>query len=871
MLGTNLSRRSRFSGGSMSAAATTGNSATYLARPRLPLRSYLKPKSTTNLLNFDQTGYGRSRRFKPRKLNGFQKIDTTKKKPTDYTEMAYREAVSKLKYLLAESYTPRILPRKFGRSRDNYQDSNPRINESEEDTDDRSVLSNSSRTKEFNGNLPPRASPYLPQPKNIHLAKACSNLVLSAGDQQGAPPELASFIERQEEYIEQLERESQYCRDELTNLLGKVREVVAENDALHDKNKNGFLKSVLDEYRNSEEENKDPEEYKSHGNTLDSKGKRVKLQKVLEGPSIMFESRISELEAQLTQAKVELRKAQEENQSNIKRLAESGATPGSSEMKSQLEQALRDKREIEGKLEDLQRSLILAREKESDTAQKAKRALDIVEQAQFEKTQAEAEIRRLRDELDRQHEKLREAAQEANRRVADERHQVERRYSQQVEQLSADIASHWDAASKSQLESEKQRRELADLRRDLAQKQALIDDLKKELQNKISSLQSDLSQAVAEKDAAEQEVSAATLSAERSERQARHDQSRLQAEINSYKQRLERADADLVHCRRENLRLSEQIASLEKEIGMNKMIHSEAVPLTGGSSARPENEKELTSMIMNMESKHAATVATLEDAMANQASLVSQLTAECQSLTHRLEANSQRHKEEMDSLQTNIMYLSSKIQDKLNNDKGVSEKLGQEAQMYNKGIANLSERTSEPQEVQSIISKKDPTKEDAQRFNERLKNPENEQYTVSRNQEELDSENDVQSGHVQQEQCESENQQQELSSDVLENVNQEGYDSQNVMQYDQQEDQNLDPAYNEQMYQYDQYDPSQYEGQQYVEDDQYKAEVGYQDGQYNEQEYQNYPNNYVEKQSTELRETEQSSEEPALAEAPTTN
>lgn len=40
--------------------------------------------------------------------------------------------------------------------------------------------------------------------------------------------------------------------------------------------------------------------------------------------------------------------------------------------------------------------------------------------------------------------------------------------------------------------------------------------------------------------------------------------------IQSLRQRLDRADADLVHSRRENLRLSEQISNLEKEVKSNK-------------------------------------------------------------------------------------------------------------------------------------------------------------------------------------------------------------------------------------------------------------------------------------------------------------
>lgn len=38
--------------------------------------------------------------------------------------------------------------------------------------------------------------------------------------------ELKTFIERQEDYIEQLEKESQFCKDELKNMLEKVREVL---------------------------------------------------------------------------------------------------------------------------------------------------------------------------------------------------------------------------------------------------------------------------------------------------------------------------------------------------------------------------------------------------------------------------------------------------------------------------------------------------------------------------------------------------------------------------------------------------------------------------------------------------------------------
>lgn len=142
----------------------------------------------------------------------------------------------------------------------------------------------------------------------------------------------------------------------------------------------------------------------------------------------------------------------------------------------------------------------------------------------------------------------------------------------------------WETTNKLQLELDKQRRENADLRRELAQKEALLDGMKKDMQNKISkvlktyllgtltyvffsvSLQSDIGVNGAEKGALEQQIATLQMTNERNERQAKQEVTRLQAEMQSLRQRLDRADADLIHSRRENIRFSEQVASLEKEV-----------------------------------------------------------------------------------------------------------------------------------------------------------------------------------------------------------------------------------------------------------------------------------------------------------------
>lgn len=77
---------------------------------------------------------------------------------------------------------------------------------------------------------------------------------------------------------------------------------------------------------------------------------------------------------------------------------------------------------------------------------------------------------------------------------------------------------------------------------------------------------SDVAQVNAEKQSLEQEITSLRLQLERAERQAKVESSRLNAEIQSLRQRLDRSDSDLLHSRRENLRLSDSVANLDKEV-----------------------------------------------------------------------------------------------------------------------------------------------------------------------------------------------------------------------------------------------------------------------------------------------------------------
>ncbi|XP_041785108.1 nucleoprotein TPR isoform X1 [Anopheles merus] len=591
-----------------------------------------------------------------------EKVETPlyKKKTFDFTDYAYREAVNRLKFLLTEAYEPTKAPTTFYyRSVDDGKS---------EVSDSQSVIERPSITEvskyfpstavsRYGGGPVSRRYSFLNKDLSVGqvgaLKPALSNSSLHPAPSVHAaqslevaqpPPELLGFIEKQESYIEQLERESQYCREELSTLLKKVKEVVSENEALNDRSRS----KALYQLDSSESEDVD---YAERG-----KGKGH-----LSGPSIVFESRISELEAQLAQSQIDLKKLFNENEENKRKLLHGASDVGNADAyRKQVENLQRDKQNLEETVRKLQLSIDQLKDSEACNFSKSQRSRDMIEQVAFERNQAEIEIRRLKDELERQHERVREVQHEMAKRIADERASAERRYTYHVDQLGGDLSSQWEHATKLQLEVERMKRIESDYKRELNQKSSQIDELKMELKNKSAIFMSDLNQASAEKQSLEQEITSLRLQLERAERQSKVEVSRLNAEITSLRQRLDRADADLLHSKRENLKLADDVASLEKELTLGEL----------NRETRPS--KELAKIISDMEAKHTNTVSELEGMIQDQKQLMEKLTAECKSLTHKLEDTTQKHKEEKRELRQTNSELMERLKQIWHNYKQIS-------------------------------------------------------------------------------------------------------------------------------------------------------------------------------------------------------
>ncbi|ODM99517.1 Serologically defined colon cancer antigen 8 [Orchesella cincta] len=574
-------------------------------------------------------------------------MDWKRKIAPDHTDQAYREAVSRLRTMLSPRPQSRssILgsPSKtIDKSAISGLDSNysPEVAKKGMSNSIRSMLLKDSNTapsvlNNNTANMYPSVG-YKPAPS----VPITSDYLTDRED------DLFGFIEKQGEYITQLEKETKYCRDELSTMLEKVREVISENEALHEQQKKDILTSMIKQLDEKTPTLETPRQTSATGKKSNLSG----------SSNVILESRVAEMEAQLSQARRSLRLAQEEildlRKGKLKELTEGGGNPSDSSgilasnpyahcelHRDEIDRISREKNDLVDTLTKLKSMTNELKDRESDAAKKVKSSLEIIEHMRVEKDQSDMETGRLKEELDRYQKRVREMIQDHTRKLHEEKLQVERKYRQELDHLSSEMTQELDALTRSRIDLERQKRLETDLRRELEQKQAAVEDIRQEMQIKIGHLQKELSHALSQKSSVEQDLINSRLNAEKMERDGKQEAMRLQAEINALRKRLEQSDIELVKSQEMVAKLSGSLSQHNRDEYLAKLRLEEHV------SGDPQ-DKNVVGLIQDMEEKHSRDMTELEQLIQVQNNLLDKLRGECKVLTEKLEDTHRNYKKE---------------------------------------------------------------------------------------------------------------------------------------------------------------------------------------------------------------------------------
>uniref|UniRef100_A0A8C1VX90 Serologically defined colon cancer antigen 8 n=1 Tax=Cyprinus carpio TaxID=7962 RepID=A0A8C1VX90_CYPCA len=503
--------------------------------------------------------------------------------------------------------------------------------------------------------------------------------------------DLVPIIHNQSEYIQHLEAEVKFCKDELLGMKQRVRVVIVENEKLHEELKAKAVEETLKEYTFVDSSlNMERTAETTSKQRLDSinQAEDHKWKKEMEQLKCLYQAQTETLEAQVVSLKKDLVSIQKEYEETKERLrhkeamavaAGSGQRVGGLCLKCaqheavlaethsnvhihSIERLTKERDELMTVLCSLRAGQTEAQQREWATYQQVKQAVEMAEEANLEKTRALVQCEHFHNELTRQRERL------------------ERELASEQEKIS-------QAREAARLESKKEKEELAQTVTSLSQRVAELEGLLERGERDRNSLNGQLEEAYKKLTAQETEsskvcaelrflLSQAQLKKEESEREVRDISSKLGRQLELAEQEVQKLGVDLNGCRQrleeaqraegrarvEAAGLAEGLSRAQRQLHLTRQ-EKEAVERCCGEDMAAltfqaqRRERELTQTLQQMEAQHERSVRETDALLSAQNSLIVKLKEECQTLGAKLEELAQSSRAEIEQLSLEKEHL----------------------------------------------------------------------------------------------------------------------------------------------------------------------------------------------------------------------
>uniref|UniRef100_A0A8C1VXJ5 Serologically defined colon cancer antigen 8 n=1 Tax=Cyprinus carpio TaxID=7962 RepID=A0A8C1VXJ5_CYPCA len=452
--------------------------------------------------------------------------------------------------------------------------------------------------------------------------------------------DLVPIIHNQSEYIQHLEAEVKFCKDELLGMKQRVRVVIVENEKLHEELKAKAVEETLKEYTFVDSSlNMERTAETTSKQRLDSinQAEDHKWKKEMEQLKCLYQAQTETLEAQVVSLKKDLVSIQKEYEETKERLrhkeamavaAGSGQRVGGLCLKCaqheavlaethsnvhihSIERLTKERDELMTVLCSLRAGQTEAQQREWATYQQVKQAVEMAEEANLEKTrvtslsQRVAELEGLLERGERDRNSLNGQLEEAYKKLT-----------AQETESSKVCAELRFLLSQAQLKKEESEREVRDISSKLGRQLEL----------------------------AEQEVQ------------------KLGVDLNGCRQRLEEAQRAEGRARVEAAGLAEGLSRAQRQLHLTRQ-EKEAVERCCGEDMAAltfqaqRRERELTQTLQQMEAQHERSVRETDALLSAQNSLIVKLKEECQTLGAKLEELAQSSRAEIEQLSLEKEHL----------------------------------------------------------------------------------------------------------------------------------------------------------------------------------------------------------------------
>eukprot|EP00072_Mus_musculus_P058223 XP_011237183.1 PREDICTED: serologically defined colon cancer antigen 8 homolog isoform X1 [Mus musculus] len=532
---------------------------------------------------------------------------------------------------------------------------------------------------------------------------------------------LVPIINDQSQYIHHLEAEVKFCKDELSGMKNRVQVVVLENERLQQELKSQRPEETLREQtfldasgnmQNSwimtREDSRVDEAAKrpfSHGDAETGKtastGDANKWKLELERLKLTYEAKTDLLESQLMLLRKDLAEYQktcEDLKERLKHKESLLAASASSRVGGlclkcaqheavlsqthsnvhiqTIERLTKERDDLMSVLVSVRSSLAEAQKRETSAYEQVKHAVQMTEEANFEKTKALIQCEQLKSELERQTERLEKELASQQEKRAVEKEMIKKEVARERE----------DAESKMLILSQNIAKLEAQVEKVTREKTAAVSHLE-EIQNHVASQEMDvtkvcgemrfqLNKTKMEKDEVEKEHREYKAKSHKDLEMKvqnevwmfqKQEIEKLRLELSESEQHVEQEQQKAARARQECLRVTELLGEAERQLHLTR-LEKDSIQQSFSNEAKAQalqaqqREQELTQKIQQMETQHDKTESEQYLLLTSQNTFLTKLKEECCLLAKKLEKVSLKSRSQIVRLSQEKRYLCDKLE-----------------------------------------------------------------------------------------------------------------------------------------------------------------------------------------------------------------
>ncbi|XP_028721353.1 serologically defined colon cancer antigen 8 isoform X1 [Peromyscus leucopus] len=523
---------------------------------------------------------------------------------------------------------------------------------------------------------------------------------------------LVPIINDQSQYIHHLEAEVKFCKDELSGMKNRVQVVVLENERLQQELKSQRQEETLreqtlldasgniqDSWMKTGEDSRVDEAAKrpfSHGDAETGKttstGDAEKWKLELERLKLTYEAKSDLLESQLMLLRkdlVEYQKNCEDLKERLKHKESLLAASASSRVGGlclkcaqheavlsqthsnvhiqTIETLTKERDDLISALVSVRSSLAEVQQRETSAYKQVKHAVQMTEEANFEKTKALIQCEQLKSELERQTERLEKELASQQEKRALEKEMIKKEVAKERE----------DAESKMLILSQNIAKLEAQVETITREKISAVSQLE-EIQNQLASQEVDvtkvcgemrfqLNKTKMEKDEAEKEHREYKAKSQKDLEIKDQEIEKLRLELSESKQHVEQEQQKAAQARQECLQVTELLGESERQLHLTR-LEKDSIQQSFSNEAKTralqaqQREQELTQKIQQMEAQHDQTENEQYSLLTSQNTFLTKLKEECCILAKKLEKISHKSRSEIVRLSQEKRYVCDKLE-----------------------------------------------------------------------------------------------------------------------------------------------------------------------------------------------------------------